>query len=46
MPFPASAYAAKTHINTLQTFKNKVLMSITKFLSVTPFKILLEQTGV
>jgi hypothetical protein len=38
---PARGYAAKTHINQLQTFQNKVLRIITKL----PIATLHEQTG-
>jgi hypothetical protein len=42
---PAWGYAAKTHLNKLQIFQNKVLRIITKLPRVTPIDILHEQTG-
>jgi hypothetical protein len=39
-------YAAKTHINKLQLFQNKVLRIITKLPRVTPTETLHEQTGI
>ena len=43
---PAWGYAAKTHINKLQLFQNKVLRIITKLPRVTPIDTLHEQTGI
>jgi hypothetical protein len=42
---PVWGYAAKTYINKLQTFQNKVLRLITKLPRVTPIITLHEQTG-
>jgi hypothetical protein len=42
---PEWGYAAKTHINKLQIFQNKVLRIITKLPRVTPIETLHEQTG-
>jgi hypothetical protein len=42
---PVWGYAAKTYMNKLQTFQNKVLGIITKLPSVTPILTLHEQTG-
>jgi hypothetical protein len=42
---PTWGYAAKTHINKLQTFQNKVLRIITKLPRVTPVATLHEQMG-
>jgi hypothetical protein len=42
---PVWGYAAKTYINKLQTFQNKVIGIITKLPRVTPIGTLHEQTG-
>lgn len=42
---PVWGYAAKSHINKLQIFQNKVLRIITKLPRVTPIETLHEQTG-
>jgi hypothetical protein len=42
---PVWGYAAKTHMNKLQTFQNKVLRIITKLPRVTPILTLHEQRG-